>query len=414
MTQYFTDFTSYTADAQPSDWTERWGAANAASNVRTIGIPTGGGSAALEMVASADSRYAVSWDEVGTPSGDVEVLAKVHFENASGLDSVCRVFLHGSGSAGTENSYFTESRLNTNFLDMSKYVSGTATTSASTSKTLYANTWYWVRLQRTGTTIRGRIWTDGDAEPGTWDVSATDAALSSGWVGAGLYYTTGSHWVDQIGVGTGGDAAPDTFNTAASGTIATTSGASGSATGINPAAGTVTCVSGAGVRFYVLHAISLIRGSGVKKTVLDAANKVTVLVEGTVIAESATYDPAGEPLAYSQSPREAMVKLKAGTTATAASVASTHLAFRQQPREYLTGLKVPIEYGLGIQRGRLLRVSHGSSGVDGSYVVRRVTHDFNAAETTVEVGDYDWAPRDDKDLLARLAQRIQQMNKESG
>ena len=95
-------------------------------------------------------------------------------------------------------------------------------------------------------------------------------------------------------------------------------------------------------------------------------------------------------------------------------MASTHLAFRQQPREYLTGLKVPIEYGLGIQRGRLLRVSHGSSGVDGSYVVRRVTHDFNAAETTVEVGDYDWAPRDDKDLLARLAQRIQQMSKEAG
>src|SRR5680860_516120 len=168
------------------------------------------------------------------------------------------------------------------------------------------------------------------------------------------------------------------------------------------------------VMFYVMRAISLIRGSGVNKTVLDAANKVYVVVDGTAIEETATYDPAGEPLAYSESPREALVSLKAGDATTAASVAATHLAFRQRPREYLTGLKVPIEYGLGIQRDRMIAVIHSSSGINGNYVVRRIQHDFSAGETTIEVGDFDWAPRDDKDLLVRLAQRIQQMGKELG
>jgi hypothetical protein len=43
--------------------------------------------------------------------------------------------------------------------------------------------WIFLRLQKSGTTIRGRYWKDGDPQPETWQIEETDATFSSGFVG---------------------------------------------------------------------------------------------------------------------------------------------------------------------------------------------------------------------------------------
>lgn len=43
--------------------------------------------------------------------------------------------------------------------------------------------YYWLKLQCIGNTIRGKAWADGDAEPGSWTVTATDSTYSRGYCG---------------------------------------------------------------------------------------------------------------------------------------------------------------------------------------------------------------------------------------
>lgn len=51
--------------------------------------------------------------------------------------------------------------------------------------------YYWMKLNAEGTTIRCRVWAVGDAEPGTWNVSATDSTYSNGYFGFGGESSTG-------------------------------------------------------------------------------------------------------------------------------------------------------------------------------------------------------------------------------
>ena len=52
----------------------------------------------------------------------------------------------------------------------------------SAAITCAASTWYWMKVEATGTTIRAKVWAVGNDEPETWDVSATDSTYSSGGV----------------------------------------------------------------------------------------------------------------------------------------------------------------------------------------------------------------------------------------
>ena len=57
------------------------------------------------------------------------------------------------------------------------------------SKTFTAGDVLWYRAQANGTTIRFRIWKDGTAEPGSWDVSVVDGTITAAGY-AGLYNAT--------------------------------------------------------------------------------------------------------------------------------------------------------------------------------------------------------------------------------
>lgn len=196
MAQFFTDFSEYTTGVAPSDWSEQW--TGGGGTVVDTGIPAGGGAKALEA-----TTLRMSWDTPGTPSGDIEVVAKL--AHSAPANNTMRVFLHGADASGV-NYYYTNSTTSAR-RNLAKFVANVATEfSFNTGYSQSANTWYIARLQRTGTTIRWKFWADGAGEPGTWGNSTTDSDLSSGFVG--LVNLAGTQWCDWFGVGTGGDTAP--------------------------------------------------------------------------------------------------------------------------------------------------------------------------------------------------------------
>jgi len=170
------------------------------------------------------------------------------------------------------------------------------------------------------------------------------------------------------------------------------------------------------VTCYVFEVLYLLAGTQVQKTVLGAANKIYVIVEGSdpLVSANATYDTAGDPMRYATTPREDVVFVKEGDTTLCATVATEQLAFRRQERVYVSGLKVRLADGLKLDRGHLLAISHARSGLSGWYPIRKITHDFKAAETTVEIGDYSLSPRTAGDLAVRTASALAQMRKEKG
>lgn len=62
MAQYFNDFSGYTSDATPNDWTPRWVTSNINWLVRDVVGATGG--KALEVVNSSSARHLLSWDDI--------------------------------------------------------------------------------------------------------------------------------------------------------------------------------------------------------------------------------------------------------------------------------------------------------------------------------------------------------------
>lgn len=99
---------------------------------------------------------------------------------------------HDGGWSGTgstsDNSYWLEIRPIQFELTIFKNVSASATAlDTQTSRPDYSTDLHHFIFECVGTTIRGKVWKDGDSEPGTWDVSATDSSHSSGILGFGIY-----------------------------------------------------------------------------------------------------------------------------------------------------------------------------------------------------------------------------------
>ena len=79
--------------------------------------------------------------------------------------------------------------------------------------TIGADVWYWVLADVDGSTIRHKVWPDGETEPASWQIDHTDASLTSGHAGFGNVHLLDSQSEHMdlawMGVGTDGDAAPE-------------------------------------------------------------------------------------------------------------------------------------------------------------------------------------------------------------
>ena len=205
MTTYSTNFGSYTAAAQPSDWTARWVTSNVTWLATTLANTEGG--KVLRRASTANANRLLTWDTV-TAHADTELLARYKVS----ATSANHLYLHvrGSGAAAAETSYWVMVST-TGSMSLGKNVAGAQTT-LGTTYTFTARpsgAWYLLRFRVNGTTLQARIWEDGTPEPTTWQTTATDSAVSAaGWAGVGAYNSVGDIDFDYVAVGTAGDTAP--------------------------------------------------------------------------------------------------------------------------------------------------------------------------------------------------------------
>jgi hypothetical protein len=209
MTTYSTSFDSYTADVQPSDWTARWVTANNTWAVRSKASTEGG--KVLENTGTVDGRHLLSWDAIDGDANraNVEVLGRMR--SSSTLLSQLRLIVRGSGSAASETGYMLDlPSASATDLRIIKASAGTLTSLGTAyAYTFAANTWYFVRFRANGTSLKARVWADGEVEPSVWHIDITDSSISAaGWTGVGNLESTGTRDFDWISVGTNGDTAP--------------------------------------------------------------------------------------------------------------------------------------------------------------------------------------------------------------
>lgn len=190
-------------DAFTSRWdaTQTWDYRNAAWNR----YPGRGG---VRLESGSNGRELYSYDAAGTPA-DAEILCLVRAQLNVAIETYCGVVVRGGGSGASEDGYYARLRSGpANGLVLGKYTAGVSTALAQEGSSYAADTWHWIRLQASGTTIRAKRWLLGAAEPASWTLSVTDADHASGWVGIHNFDSGGRKDFASLRIGTGGDSAP--------------------------------------------------------------------------------------------------------------------------------------------------------------------------------------------------------------
>src|SRR5260221_702393 len=145
------------------------------SGAETLAIATNEGTATGNIGVD-------NWLALGTNTyADQECLVRFKFTNQT--NDVPGIMLR---STGATTAYRV--RNNGGSLGIRRVNSGVSTTvGVDVSFAISNNTFYWMRAQIIGSTIKARMWADGNAEPSTWNETATDGTPISGAGRFGLY-----------------------------------------------------------------------------------------------------------------------------------------------------------------------------------------------------------------------------------
>ena len=199
---YRTNFSAYEMGTVPNDWTPEHG--SGADDWATAAERSPAGSAVLRFDSDTSARHALSYDQVGAPA-DAELLGLFRVGELSQSPTAGgRLFIRGSGSAGSESGYFVNVR--DSRFGIWKYDGGGSNRLVEWGEPAEGQ-WYFARFRATGDRLRARVWPADADEPGEWDADVTDTALASGWVGVGSYSEFADDW-GYLSVGVGGETAP--------------------------------------------------------------------------------------------------------------------------------------------------------------------------------------------------------------
>ncbi|MDX1559723.1 MAG: Ig-like domain-containing protein [Marinobacter sp.] len=197
MAQHFWTADDYSVGATTTDaWEERY-------EVDSQLVQSDADGKYLEIIhrnkASGGIEFLPSGD-----SSDTRVLALL---KAAGANFDNAVYVRGN-PYNISNRNFYSVDIISSVLRLSKYVNGTRTTLASVTNTITLTNQFWVELEAIGTTVRARVWADGDPKPAAPTLEKTNetSIAGPGAAGIGLYDITVKAY--QFGVGTNGDTAP--------------------------------------------------------------------------------------------------------------------------------------------------------------------------------------------------------------
>jgi hypothetical protein len=213
VTQYFDDFAANTTGNSPTGWTHFEQTGDWALTVQEDVTAIGGKYLRIARTSTgSDENYAVH-DASNAASGAVELYTRWRIRSGEVntvefLPILC-IFVH----ATDESCYALTWRGATVRWDIIRIGSSggiAASLGNATPLTPAVGTWYKARFQRdTDGVFRGKVWADGDAEPGSWAItSAINTTITTGGLGVGAEDHTCEPDYNLVGIGTGGDAAP--------------------------------------------------------------------------------------------------------------------------------------------------------------------------------------------------------------
>ena len=160
----------------------------------------------LQATSTSTHNELLAWDDIDGDANraDVELLFQYYNDSTSTTQRVAAVRM---ATSGTRTGYAV--RVRTASIDIYRFTTNTFTALSNATVSFTSGTWCWVRFRVNGTTLRARIWADGDSEPGTWDCDTTDSTYSTaGHVGPLKGANTNTQKWRKLGVGTNGDTAP--------------------------------------------------------------------------------------------------------------------------------------------------------------------------------------------------------------
>jgi len=206
MAQFYSDLTELAlGTGTPTGWTAETGAGT--TTIATSTDAAGDGLSRAWTVATASMDY--SWNAVGSGVGDMEILTIMQIPAVSNT-TVINGIARQQAAAISGYTVGAHDAAGTKTYQLYALSAGSTTQLGTLGKTWAAGEIWWTRVGCSGTTIRGKAWKDGTAEPAAWDVSVTDSTWATGKaghrassLGTKLYF---------IGVGTGTSAAPQPFN----------------------------------------------------------------------------------------------------------------------------------------------------------------------------------------------------------
>lgn len=218
MATYWDDFGTYAAGTQPTGWGLVWHSVSWLAQTDATAqfggkalVKTGSWGGFLWNAPSNDAQRA-----------DVEITARWKVDSFSNL--ALGLMARGSAPSNQYNGYFAGYDA-FGHPRIYKYVNSALTEIGLFNGFAHTTgTWYRVRFQVVGTTLRAKWWDDGAAEPGAWTIEVTDSShTAAGFVGVAAVSQGRYDWV---GVATGaGQTAPTAPPQTVSGVGAIASGA---------------------------------------------------------------------------------------------------------------------------------------------------------------------------------------------
>lgn len=179
---YTTGFSEYRRGLQPADMSYRWDGISGRLRVEGSSVDSATRNV-LRVVGSAvgNNRSLYTFDSINTDANLANqqffTIGRV-FQLGSETQQI-RIIMRGSAN----NNGYSLIVGSTGTMILRKLVANVATTLGSSVKTYGVGTFLNVLMDCQGTTIRAKLWADGESEPGSWDISQTDATFSTGWVG---------------------------------------------------------------------------------------------------------------------------------------------------------------------------------------------------------------------------------------